>query len=963
MTFPQTIAELVDRYREHKVGYRSIGYKEFRLRREFIDPFFQALGWDMSNVGGYAEVYKDVVHEDTIRIDDTNKAPDYAFRIGGIRKFFVETKPPSVKLKSDPHSAYQLRRYGWSAKLGLSILTNFEEFCVYDCRLRPEQKDKASHARIMYLTVDDYPQRWHELNSLFSKTAILKGAFDRYSEEVTRKRGTAEVDASFLHEIEAWRTSLARNISLRNQNLTVRELNTAVQRTIDRIIFLRIAEDRGFEPYGSLKAASADSGIYRRLTELFLRADARYNSGLFHFRETDNALDSLDTFTLSLKIDDSVLKVLISSLYYPQSPYAFSVLPADILGQVYEQFLGKVIRLKGRSAIVEEKPEVRKAGGVYYTPTYVARDIVERTLGSLLNEKSCSQISGDKRRKVDPAVRVLDPACGSGSFLIEAYQYLLDWYRAKYIEDGTSRHSKGKAPRLYQASGQEWRLTIAEKRRILLAHIFGVDIDPQAVEVTKLSLLMKVLEGEKGDALAAQMNLFQMRALPDLGNNIRCGNSLIGIDFYSQDSLLLSEEDEARINPFDWDRFLAETTNSFGFDVIIGNPPYVLLQDENRQHHLEGYIASNYKVAAYKVDTYHLFIEMALKHLTSDGRFAFITPSNFLTNNHAVGLRSLLLDNGLSEVVNFRGRVFQKASVDTCIFLIDRSCRHTRMRFMNAKPSPQGFEVTSTLMLPLSRIQKDPYHIISASSANDEEVLNRVERDSTPLGDLAYVNFGKQLRDRKKHPKDVISISRSAPTPKGYARCYTGKDIGNFRVEWSGLACLTSTVAQSGGCWDESRQNAVHKLLCKQIGRYPSFGLDIEGYQCLNTIFMVNVHDSSSTHYILGVLNSYLLKFYWLKRFYDHRNTFPKIKGTYLKNLPIRPYKKDDPNVRSIVKHASWLSENTGVISTLTLEEDRHRLSQKMTYVEARLNEAVLNHYGVPLQNSEAIRTFVREHS
>ena len=319
--------------------------------------------------------------------------------------------------------------------------------------------------------------------------------------------------------------------------------------------FLRIAEDRGIETYGQLKVLSDVKGIYAKLTELFRNADERYNSGLFQFKKGDGSDETLDTFTLDLKIDDRTLKPILGSLYYPESPYEFSVLPADILGHVYERFLGKVIVLSGKRAVIKEKPEVKKAGGVYYTPSYVVRYIVENTVGLLLEGNTPLRASGlNRRTREQTPIRILDPACGSGSFLIVAYQYLLDWYRDQYLADGPEKHSKGKAPKLYQTSKDDWRLSIVERRRILLTHIYGVDVDTQAVEITKLSLLLKVLEGVTADAVARQMDLFQMRALPDLGSNIRCGNSLVEPDFYRMYPLdLFSDDDQDRLNVFRWE--------------------------------------------------------------------------------------------------------------------------------------------------------------------------------------------------------------------------------------------------------------------------------------------------------------------------------------------------------------------------------------------------------------------------
>ena len=463
MKAPAVINELIERFQENREQYRAAAYKEFRLRKEFVDPFFERLGWDLANKSGYAEAYKDVVHEDSINVDGASKAPDYSFRIGGTRKFFVETKAPSVGLKDNPDPAYQLRRYGWSAKLPLSILTNFAEFAVYDCRLKPDKLDSAAKGRVLYITFDEYLTRWSEIAGIFSKEAIAKGSFDKFAEDSAKKRGTAEVDVAFLAEIEGWREALAKNIALRNAGIGVRELNTAVQRTIDRIIFLRIAEDRGIEQYGRLREICRQKDVYVQLASLFRQADDRYNSGLFHFNPKDGLSETLDTFTLTLLIEDRVLRDIIQGLYYPESPYEFRVLPADILGQVYEQFLGKVIRLFGRSAIVEEKPEVKKAGGVFYTPTFVVHYIVKQVLDPLLKGKTPAQIGGvDTRKRSAATLRILDPACGSGSFLIEAYRYLLDWYRDWYVADGPARHARGKYSRLYKAANGEWRLTIIE---------------------------------------------------------------------------------------------------------------------------------------------------------------------------------------------------------------------------------------------------------------------------------------------------------------------------------------------------------------------------------------------------------------------------------------------------------------------------------------------------------------------
>ncbi len=675
MTAPDSILQLVQLFDTHQKTYRSQNYPETQARLEFINPFFEALGWDVLNRQGYAHAYKDVIHEDQIKVAGASKAPDYAFRIGGTRKFFVEAKKPAVNLKDEISPAYQLRRYAWSAKLPLSILTDFEEFAVYDCREKPNLIDKPSKGRTLLLSYKEYPERWDEIASIFSREAILKGSFDKYAETNKGRHGTAEVDDAFLAEIEHWRDLLARNLALRNPGITQRDLNYTVQMTIDRLVFLRICEDRGIEFYGALQALLNGGEVYARLVQLYHKADQRYNSGLFHFTPEKDQAETPDTFTPGLAIDDKALKEIIDSLYYPKSPYEFSVLPADILGQVYERFLGKVIRLTaGHHAVVEDKPEVKKAGGVFYTPTFIVEYIVRHTLGKLLEDKQPGEYGVGR----GAPLRVLDPACGSGSFLIGAYQYLLDWYRDRYSLEA-EKWTKGRNPPLVQAQGGGYRLTMAERKRILLEHIYGVDIDSQAVEVTKLSLLLKVLEGESEESLGKQLSLFQERALPNLGRNIKCGNSLIGPDFYAgQQASFLDVEEQYRINAFDWPKEFREVfATSGGFDVVIGNPPYIRIQalKEWAPKEVEFYKQRYQAASKGNYDIYVVFVERALSLLNNAGQLGYILPHKFFNAKYGEPLRALIAEGRhLSKVVHFGDQqVFHNATTYTCLMFLNKN--------------------------------------------------------------------------------------------------------------------------------------------------------------------------------------------------------------------------------------------------------------------------------------------------
>jgi hypothetical protein len=715
-----------------------------------------------------------------VEVAGQGKKADYAFRTGVDKfDFLVEAKKPSVSIESAPEPAYQLRRYGWSAKLPVNILTDFEHLAVYDCRQRPNPADKVAAGRILLIHYKEYETRWDEIAAIFSPEAVRRGAFEQYVAGTKGKKGTAEVDDVFLEEIERWRDLLARNIALRNPEVAnERQMNYAVQMTIDRIIFLRICEDRGIEPEGQLRDIAAPTrptpfgddadtlphsypplsphfevqkwgdergvgrageggGVYAELVRLFKRADQKYNSGLFHFSKEKGWDSPEDTFTPGLLIDDKVLKDILRHLYYPDSPYAFSYLSADILGQVYERFLGKVIRLTaGHQAKVEEKPEVRKAGGVYYTPTYIVDYIVHNTVGKLLEGNPTPSTSlraspgpfaehpagtpdgrtpSGEGRKMTPkeaaALKVLDPACGSGSFLLGAYQYLLDWHLAWYSQNDPEKWAQGKDPAITPSVpaghlphfpsengggrvGVSWRLTTAEKKRILLNNIHGVDIDAQAVEVTKLSLLLKVLEGETG-----QLTLGIERALPDLSRNIQCGNSLIGPDYYEDRQLGLGlfadEEERYRVNAFDWQTAFPQVFDPHrpaatspksdwgssdlgeagrGFDAVIGNPPY---RRELDYGELLDEIAQTEFGRRYKsprMDLWYYFVHRGLEVLKTKARLSFIVNSYWTSGTGAEKLIAALRDTThIEEVFTFgKLKVFENVSGQHMIFRLSK---------------------------------------------------------------------------------------------------------------------------------------------------------------------------------------------------------------------------------------------------------------------------------------------------
>lgn len=932
----QKISQLVERFSEQIGSYKHSDYNETLTRRDFIDPFFKALGWDMDNEHGNAEAYREVIHEDKIKIGSATKAPDYSFRLaGGKRLFFVEAKKPSVFVKEEIPPAYQIRRYGWSAKLPISIVTDFEEFAIYDCTKKPKATDKASSARIKYLNYKEYITEFDFLWDTFSKERVLKGSFDKFVLSDTGKKGTATVDKEFLESLNEWRKLLAETISINNVKLNEDQLNFAVQQTLDRIIFLRICEDRGVEPYEKLKyclnSPLKEWGVYKNLFVYFEEADKKYNSGLFDLNK--------DNDSRKLNIDNKVLKKIIEELYYPVSPYEFSVLSVEILGSAYEQFLGKVIRLTpSHKAKIEEKPEVRKAGGVYYTPQYIVDYIVKNTVGKLVDGKTPKEVE---------KIKIVDPACGSGSFLIGAYQYLLDWHLSYYM-------GKGAKEKTLTPDG---RLTTAEKKKILINNIYGVDIDTQATEVTKLSLLLKCMEGETLASVQQTMSFMHERILPTLENNIKSGNSLIDLDFY--DGELEFAGTERKIKPFNWQAAFPEVFKQGGFDCVIGNPPYgALFTDDSKDYFLKRYKHQNYQL-----DSYLLFLERSISTLLKTlGHLGMIIPNPWLTNLLQKKLRKYTTENtSILEIVHFKKKVF-KVTVDTEIILLKKEIVENNLVKVTVVEKDQNLGDANNLLIYHEQEEwiSPNGDVINIFLTNeDRRIIKKMLKNILDLEHYCDINVGiKPYQVGKGKPKQIRKdvqnrvFDSNVKNDNTYRKYLRGSDIQRYI-----LKPIEVRYIKYGEWLAEPRPaanfDAKEKIFMRQTGDSLIGVVDLEKYLCLNNMHVLVPHKELNVKlaFLLGIINSKLLNWYYQKINPEAGEALAEVKKTNVSQLPI--YKIDFTNSGEkkrhdeIVKHVETMLELNKELQKSKPGEDQERLKQRLTYTDKKIDTLVYELYGL----------------
>jgi type I restriction-modification system DNA methylase subunit len=884
-TAKQQIEILIKKYKKIEEENLINKYQEAETGKDFILPLFRALGWDTENLN-------EVTTEERI----SKKRVDYGFKINGISKFFVEAKSLKKSLDNTEYEK-QAINYAWLKGCSWAVLTNFKKIKIFNAEW--EMLDNPSQNLVKEISYEEFLTRFDEL-WLLSKESFEQGLLDKEAEKWGRKTKRIPVDKQLLADFTRFRELLSKNIAKLNQNenMTEEQLDESVQRILDRLIFIRNCEDRGLEEKTLISGlrdweSRGKGQLIKSLRKVFSYFNEQYDSEIFATHLCD-----------SLEIDNEVLHEIIEGLYYTKdksASYDFSAIEADVLGNIYEQYLGHILKKSEKRAKVVESYVHRKEQGIYYTPTYIVDYIVRNTLGKLL-----------KNKKVDPEkIRVLDPACGSGSFLLKAFDILNEYYK---------EHDKNYSQTQLDTTGTG--TTYSRKLKILQNNIFGVDLDKQAVEIAQLNLLLKV--AEKG------------QRLPLLQKNIKCGNSLIDDPTVAGDKA------------FKWEEEFKEVMNEGGFDVIIGNPPYSG-KLSNRE---KFYLKSRYP-EVYSKDTAEYFIKKAIDLLKPGGIFGFIIPKSSAYYGKWAGIRKLLLDNLTLLKIADVGLGFFDVNLEEIIIIAKKekpkdNYKITVERFSDVKRPKFKKFVAESEQVKCDIMRKNYILIFSPLSKSEQGIIRKIDTRSIKFSEILKDSFrGIYISDKDKLNLKMGSLKFIEKEP--WIQRYS---IKKFLM-----------ISKNEKFIDQDKVTKIlqRKLIFKVIrGKRLSVYYDQEG-ELLTPSNIVNVIIKDETKYnykfLLGLLNSKLISFYIQKSlFSDTTESARHVDYLYLTHFPLPKevtLEKQQPIIQLVDKMLS-LNKRLNEIGDKKTDE-RAKIEEEIKKTDAEIDELVYKIYDITKKEKEII--------
>jgi adenine-specific DNA-methyltransferase len=969
----ERVKELVEIFKQNESRYLTPGYSEAQARLDFIDKFWIALGWDVNHETQTNPYKQEVKVERGVRTNEWRKRADYAFLASNFRDvlFFVEAKKPNVGLEN-PLYYFQTIRYGWNGHTPLSVLTDFEELRVLDCRYKPNIHTALSSTVLKYHYTDYIDvAKFRTLYYLFSRESVLKGSIHDFAQGMRkRKASTARgvvsdspqnIDESFLKELDDYREDLARAFKRKNLELDSDALTEVTQRTLDRLVFMRFLEDKMIETEPLVDDLNKRGDAWGQFISTSRRLDRTYNGIIF---KEHHLLDSAK-FT----VDEKVFEKIASKFAHTNSPYDFNAIPIHVLGSIYERFLGKVILATDKRARVEERPEVRKAGGVYYTPQYVVNYIVSNTVGKLIEDKTPEQIR---------QMRFADIACGSGSFLLGIYDALLRYHTSYYNRTKRNR-TEGRKAGCIETEGGGLRLSLLQKRTILLNNIYGVDLDSQAVEVAQLSLYLKMLDDE---TIASTFKQLEMREalLPSLANNVLAGNSLIEWDVV--EGKLFDTHDERELNPMNFEDKFSQVIKSGGFDAIVGNPPWGATFSESAL----AYLRKKYKrVVARTVDSYIYFLDRSIQLLTPEGTVGYIVPSTILNQVDAKPVRQLLLSRGLTCLISLGSKIFgpkvlntstilvSKKNEDGAFALYDLSKLPLAQREKNLKNSP-----TTTWLGWKELVERDSHLTFFVNDPRATGLLTRmrekhgalsrilengIQRGISPDVAGAHVVSASIIKDRQLEP-ELLKPSISGAQIKRYQDWM----VDQFLIlttrdtpikKFPNILNYLQTFKHLNSCPEVKKGNhpwwALHRPRSSEIFSSPKIiGLttsktielifdEDQSVHVTDAMYVFQLSNQFDPWVVIAVMQSKLFLFLYRVANQGESRVIPQVKAS---KLEILPFPDADQLSASVLNDlVRQMRESKRQVRTAQTEKDKIFYEGKSATIERQLNELVYAAY------------------
>lgn len=936
---------LVEKFKANNEHYMRSTYSEAEARQDFIDKFFNALGWDVTHTYQHDPYKQDVKIEKSQKQQNETgrKRADYAFYNAPNYKdvhFFVEAKKPYELLKNNPIHYFQTIKYGWNAGCPISVLTDFEEFVIIDCRAKPNLKFALNgiHKSYRYTDYAD-EEKFAEIFYLFGRQAVAEKSIENYVTQMPKAKGKVTqsqlfkggyqaIDDSFLEYIDGIRETIAKAFKKSNPDLDSEMLTEATQRTIDRLVFIRFLEDKLIEPVNHINEWAAHANSWQAFISDCRALNVKYNGVVFKplFIDNPNFLGA----------DEKLFGDICHDLSSDNSPYDFNYIPIHILGSIYERFLGKVVVATAKQVRLEEKPEVRKAGGVYYTPKYIVDYIVANTVGKLIAGKTPDKIA---------EMTFADIACGSGSFLIGVYDYLLQYHKEYYQRYPT----RAKADGCIEVEGVQ-TLSIHQKQDILLNNIYGVDIDSQAVEVTQLSLFLKMLEDETLSSTMAQAKQTSLytKVLPDLTKNIVCGNSLIGTDILT--GQLFSTEEERKLNPMDYNTTFPKVFKKGGFDAVVGNPPYGQL--------INSYINEKYynhiSIVSNSIDYYLTFILKAIKIVKADNPISFIVPTTWIYMNQFDSFKKYLADKTfINEIVYFKKSVFKDATVETLIFnLYNRKFLKTdQFNFKIIEGEPEQFIFDSETILYRDLLTLDSFVL---SKKNIHDLFIKIKTNTLELKEIAIVvcgltpyRLGKGNPIQTKHIVDGRIYDSKVKVNEEYKQYIMGRDF--YRYSW---IINDERFIKYGDCLAEPRYKAPffeNKIVVRQTADKIIANYDTNKYLSLKNVHNIKIIDSNYNDlFVLGLLNSKLITWWYQKLIPENGRVFAEVKVVNLNKIPFVRIVKNNISIHNnVVSLVDQMLDSKAKLQEAVLEKDITYYQNKCTRLDAQIDSLVYELYGL----------------